>query len=180
MLFSQIRQYVKGILANSFINKSTLDKLGENNNGLTFDGNNIESPQELTSQQMQDIKDAFSSMNKGTPLRMMHYSTEEQVVGTWIDEKKIYQKTVVLDNAITFYFNNTWQTICPAPSNNIDRIIMTNCTAIGDLEQYRSSISNPTNTCYDKTNQIIKGWAPNVGGYIGIKEITIQYTKTTD
>jgi hypothetical protein len=45
MLFSQIRQYVKGILANSFINKSTLDKLGENDNGLTFDGNNIESPQ---------------------------------------------------------------------------------------------------------------------------------------
>lgn len=41
MLFSQVRQYVKGILANAFNNKLTLDKLGENNNGLTFNGNNI-------------------------------------------------------------------------------------------------------------------------------------------
>ena len=60
MLFSQIRQYVKGILANSFINKSTLDKFGENNNGLTFDGNEFPTNEPLTQSDINQIINSFN------------------------------------------------------------------------------------------------------------------------
>ena len=44
MDFQQIRKYVKGVLTNSFLNKTTLDKLSTSNEGnLLFDGKEINS-----------------------------------------------------------------------------------------------------------------------------------------
>ena len=108
MLFSQIRQYVKGILANSFINKSTLDKLGEDNNGLTFNGNNIEPPQKLTAAQMAAIKAAFviDAPRNGYPV-LFDETGAEHFVG-WYKyangtKKPMYEKTLIYTGSVSDY-----------------------------------------------------------------------------
>ena len=59
-------------------------------------------PEAMTASDLEDVKDAFSGMNQGAPLRMMVYSPNEQVVGKWqqlvdgvLKEKPLYQKTIV-------------------------------------------------------------------------------------
>ena len=76
MDFQQIRKYVKGVLTNSFLNKTTLDKLSTSDEGnLLFNG-------------------------KGINGDLYNYSTEEQVVGTWINGKPIYEKVINVENFI--------------------------------------------------------------------------------
>lgn len=43
------------------------------------------------------IRDVSSPDSFGTPHK---YSTDEQIVGTWIDGKPIYEKTIILENSI--------------------------------------------------------------------------------
>lgn len=58
MQFSQVRQYVVGLLKASFANKTVLDKLGEDANGnLTYDSNAIGGDGETITQQ--EIEDAI-------------------------------------------------------------------------------------------------------------------------
>lgn len=59
MQFSQVRQYVVGLLRASFENKASLDKIGEDANGnLTYDGNAVGGDSETISEQ--DILDAIA------------------------------------------------------------------------------------------------------------------------
>ena len=62
MTFSQVRQYVTGLLAASFTNKAELDKIGEDQQGhLTYDGNpvggdtEIITPQEMAAAIAEDV-----------------------------------------------------------------------------------------------------------------------------
>lgn len=97
------------------------------------------------------------------------YSTQEKVIGTWIDSKPIYEKTIFTNNSntdlselnietvIDYYFSNTnrWY----APSN------------------YYGSSTDRYISYYDKDSKnivISSGW-----GFINTY-ITIQYTKTTE
>ena len=60
MSFSQVRQYVVGLLRASFTNKAALDKIGEDENGnLTYDGNAVGGDTETITQQ--DIEDAIAA-----------------------------------------------------------------------------------------------------------------------
>lgn len=107
------------------------------------------------------------------------YSTEERVVGTWIDGKKIYQKTVpcrITDTA-------TW-TATPHNVSNMERCI----SASGLFVDYPSTpsgfifgmydVGKGTGIFVDFTNIELKTWADkHIGNPI---YITIQYTKTTD
>ena len=146
-----------------------------------------EIPDKLTSQQMQEIKDAFSGMNKGAPLRMMHYSTEEQVVGTWIDGKPVYQKTIAIsDNVISTGNNEIAHNI-----SDLDTIIY----AFGEYTRANGDlgfcVSIPVNTNaftyavslrgYTSSKILLEiGSAYNGTGRITECHITLQYTKTTD
>lgn len=146
-----------------------------------------EIPDKLTSQQMQEIKDAFSGMNKGAPLRMMHYSTEEQVVGTWIDGKPLYQKSI----EITQIPNKQLVTIDHNIAN-IDRItdIKGICFAKLSIDANYTSSSIPriqdnattANMSIDINRVVIfiKGRGDDFSGLYDKIIITIQYTKTTD
>lgn len=100
------------------------------------------------------------------------YTTEEKQVGVWRDKKPLYQKTIVLNSEITVS-NTTWTS--------------TGVTASSlDVETYvRCVAQNSGGTCWDAVN------VATIGGYvsltawrngdtIGVKEFTIQYTKTTD
>jgi hypothetical protein len=120
--FNEVRQYVIGLLQNYFPNKKILNKIGEEDGSLTYDGNEIKgggsSP--LTEEEMQEIKDQLSTYNPPAyavadpltnsdmeeikqsmamhckqpfPVEQHRYSLNEQKVGEWIDGSPIYEKT---------------------------------------------------------------------------------------
>ena len=150
--------------------------------GIDIDNNEI-SVETMSASDLQEVKDAFVP-NTGAPARMLNYSTDEQVVGTWIDGKPLYQKTV----AITV----------PTPSTNGELAINEFPLNIDNVEDYvnifgyyKSSVTNGYNTfnrpmnggymCNTYiSNGILKveNSAVNIGGRTG--HVTFQYTKTTD
>lgn len=147
MDFQQIRKYVKGVLTNSFLNKTTLDKLSTSNEGnLLFDG-----------------KEISGGLHK--------YSTEEQIVGKWIDGKPIYEKTYILNNTTLSTGNNIFDTI-----ENV-KIINSN----GRINNYSIPYADGGEyiMCIQSNNEI--GLWSNKGFYNQSTNIilTIQYTKTT-
>ena len=254
MDFQQIRKYVKGVLTNSFLNKTTLDKLSTSDEGnLLFDGKelknmgNVEasitelwSGQQSVSAEITLLDDyanydiivsmiepledyptqqKFDFMLKGAEsltggmaennsyiasyrlnnwngtsvyfrrdnnpsgwnftLRKIwgikfvsqqhEYSTEEQIVGKWIEGKKIKEKTFIISD---FDFSQ---------SKDFTNDIFTEIELIIDAKMYDTTsstvrfihvdarkISSNTIRLYNKDN-----WS-------SIDTYTLQYTKTTD
>ena len=95
------------------------------------------------------------------------YSTEEQVVGTWIDGSTVYEKTIDLGSDTTIG-SNGYDITTFIPSN-IDRVI----SCEGQCDTYRSSIPLLIDS---PSNQI---WHIYSGILTIIRHITIRYTKTT-
>ena len=161
----EVKKYTIEVLKQGFPNKKTLDKLSTSNSGnLLFDG--------------KEIKDSGSVISK-----QLNYSTDEQIVGTWIDGKPIYQKTVAAD----VHFNINGTAIADISELKIKYPISYECTiydAVNDeyiafpmfctVNQYDINIFFKQNAlqlcCKDagSYNRILKVWA------------TIKYTKTTD
>ena len=258
MDFQQIRKYVKGVLTNSFLNKTTLDKLSTSNEGnLLFDGKelknigNVEaSITELWSGQqnvsaeitllddysnydiivsmIEPLEDyptqqKFDFMLKGgtsltggmcennnyiTQYRLKdwngtnvyflrdtstggwnitlrkiwgikfvtqqhEYSTEEQIVGKWIDGKPIYEKVINVEN---FIIGNNEITL-----ENLDTIINYSGSLIisGDKRVFPFIQNNTSSKVIinDYNNiRIVVNSAFNCNNIY----IIIQYTKTTD
>ena len=75
----EVKKYTIEVLKQGFPNKKTLDKLSTSDSGnLLFDG--------------KEIKDSGSIISK-----QLNYSTDEVLIGKWIDGKPIYQKTIAAD-----------------------------------------------------------------------------------
>lgn len=100
------------------------------------------------------------------------YSTEEQIVGTWVDGKTIYRKYIELASGKTVY---------SLSSNNIETVVK--------LEMYEKESSgniiplnfyNGSDTftfcLYNKTSKCIEIVTTRSLAHYGI----IEYTKTTD
>lgn len=100
----------------------------------------------------------------------VHYSTNEQVIGTWVDGKPLYQKTYSGLSAVS---DTTFHTIGVTISN-VETLV--NAQTTGRQANGRLSTQNPmTNIQTDGTVQTcenVNGWAINT--------LTLQYTKTTD
>ena len=112
------------------------------------------------------------------------YSTTEKIIGTWIDGKPLYQKTVskvfssagngtiphgisngVILNGFGVLIRSGSNTFHPLPSVSVES------STIGSLNQYSSAVQSIDGT--------------NVNIYLGANRIgtvyyTLQYTKTTD
>ena len=120
-----------------------------------------------------------------------NYSTEEQVVGTWIDGKPIYQKTFIIDKT----------TMASIPINYSTYNVVTSLVDIKQiislqsyLRQYYTNLLEGVydatyfidNTLklktwfrnFDKIGFAWEGWNPSAKDFE--LSITIQYTKTTD
>lgn len=103
-----------------------------------------------------------------------NYSTDEQVVGTWIDGKPLYERTIVFETPVQI---NMESTICTLPwSNDIDLPIQcygirTSADTYGSLAVYVAANKNSPNDngIYFYSNIQTK-----------VKYIVIRYTKTTD
>ena len=133
---------------------------------------------EMTEEDIQDIKDAFTP-NTGAPLRMMNYSTDEQVVGTWIDGKPLYQRTVSLTAMTSATTDYSWVSL---GLSDIDNIFIVN----GYMAH--SAGWNTATPFWQATNDYLvmtafstllrinsSFWSYYVSGIV-----TVQYTKTTD
>ena len=118
-----------------------------------------------------------------------HYSTSEKVIGTWIDGKPLYEKTVTFGNIPAGTNNYTIQ----MGLSNVDNVIENNGMGYdsannsyfrlplviihlpySDLQKYSATIQT-----YNKSADTVRidtgSERPIAGGYI-----TIRYTKTTD
>ena len=104
------------------------------------------------------------------------YSTEEKIVGKWIDGKPIYEKTYILNNVNLLSNNNIFDTI-----ENVEII-----NSKGIISDASRSFSIPYADgggyvmCIQSNNEI--GLWTNNGFYNQSANIilTIQYIKTTD
>lgn len=112
--------------------------------------------------QNKDLVGAINEVNKSNT-----YSTEEQVVGKWIDGKPVYRKTYT-NLGISVTPANVWFDIVDVGELNIDTLI--NCYA------------NPSKTTTMALNTLIDGTM--LKGFFGtmwlLSTVTIKYTKTTD
>lgn len=257
MDFQQIRKYVKGVLTNSFLNKTTLDKLSTSDAGnLLFDGKEISGSEsskvvyggidvnnviyELTSSvegaewvATEDcyfigslvggndnastyyidgvvVGSQYSSSTiiscyfpilllKGQTIKckamdssyirtvkfygvkksenILHeYSTEEKVVGKWIDGKPIYEKTF---SSITIT-NNTDNFV----SDNFgDKALRHFQIDFNGISNNLTSSNNYSDTLFINTSNQLMYYISRTGSWwngLNTANITVQYTKTTD
>ena len=257
MDFQQIRKYVKGVLTNSFLNKTTLDKLSTSDAGnLLFDGKEISgsggsetsnyfylidynSMESINSRNFTAEKDCYIEvetyandnkeehyyindifvgresingeviylksffLSKGDNLKLRegvshsttirifdllnnkhNYSTEEQVVGTWIDSKPIYEKTLLFENQ---YLQNGFTDLDHGISDidmyidlkgNYKNLENSNMLLLSHLNT-NGGLGFSIGTWCDNTTKIRISTGANMVGNYNIY-ITIQYTKTTD
>lgn len=101
-----------------------------------------------------------------------HYSTDEQVVGTWIDGSTIYEKTLVMPNAVTVTANGAWigSGVSRPSGSNVVRAEIVNDYIVGVIGIYISSTNELYLSNIPKTADItIPANTP----------ITIRYTKSS-
>ena len=138
-----------------------------------YNANNIEySPSDKT-WKVSTVAEAINSLVNDTKGSVMNYSEEEQVVGTWIDGKPIYQKT--LKNQSIVHGNNEFS----ISSLNIDTFV----NAFANTKEYngvsdKRVFPDDEHEFYIRDNVLKISSTP--GGTFTGCNITLQYTKTTD
>lgn len=100
----------------------------------------------------------------------VHYSEDEQVIGTWIDGETLYQKTYQLESQLTVS-NSSW-TSTNIPDPGISTISQCFGCDKNDHTYYPM--------CAIASDNVIKLWASRPNSNAFITHFTIQYTKTTD
>lgn len=102
-----------------------------------------------------------------------HYSTEEHVIGTWIDGKPLYERSWEFDSAISVT-SNTWTDV-PISNSTIKGII-----GVKGYNLYSGKIScwNGLSATADSGTYV--KILQNRNTSVSIKYLTIQYTKTAD
>jgi len=100
-----------------------------------------------------------------------NYSTEEKVVGKWVDGKPIYQKTIT-DISIAFPWTSQkrGEASMDAVVNNVEHFI--SCILYTNTGAYIASIGQ---TSYGSST-----WTILTNDPITATSMVIQYTKTTD
>ena len=113
----------------------------------------------------------------------MNYSTEEKLIGTWIDGKPLYKKTILYKGTI----NADSNAIIASTVSNIDNVVLIEGTSYrqGSSGNYYCNISEPqsskqlVNVYYEKNQNIF--YIHCVATYVDTTfQITFKYTKTTD
>ena len=99
----------------------------------------------------------------------VHYSTNEQVIGTWIDGKPLYQKSFTLSSQLQVA-SSSW-TNANVSVSNIDKIVYGD--GISEDGTYQGTLAT------DKNNNVIYLQALRSSASY-VKYLTVQYTKTTD
>lgn len=96
------------------------------------------------------------------------YSTDEKIIGRWIDGKPLYQKTIEFTNAIAVP-SSDWLDSGITVSNG--------GTVVDSVAMYGTSNTVPWVTAKISSNKLYLNSAVNGSN---INKITVKYTKTTD
>lgn len=103
----------------------------------------------------------------------VHYSTDEQIVGTWVDGNTIYQKSISFDNTSSANLS------IDVTSLHIDKMI--------EMKVWNKNTGYQVNTYYDSNTDYINAYFDETGyvhirrsgtAFAGTGYITIQYTKS--
>ena len=161
------------------INKVNASDLNEIKNAVNTNDKNTGELSNLNTTNKSNLVGAINEVNN-----KFNYSTSEQVIGTWINGKPLYRKTI------------TFTTTTPDNKaleinhgiNNVEMIWFdpTGCFMWADsglgynipLIGYASSFTDKIYTSVDKTKVSI--YSNGKWGIIWNKYITLLYTKTTD
>ena len=143
------------------------------------DGQTEVAPHELTDAEMQEIMSTLP----GTAVRKIKYSTEEQVIGKWIDGKPLYQKTYSV--TIPTRGNRTVIVIDATFDRIVNSKISANKVSGNDRWRFGSSASYRFGAndiaVYVEGNTAYIGNESSADSYGGGDAcVTLQYTKTTD
>lgn len=112
------------------------------------------------------VNDAISQVPVYEPIS---YSETEQKTGrNWIDNKDIYEKTIVFENVVSVSYN-TWTNL-NVVSTGIDHLIKSNASDVGVCWGC-VNISKTINSGY------LSALTTRNGDSINIKYLTIEYTK---
>ena len=113
------------------------------------------------------------------------YSTEEKVVGKWIDGKPIYEKTIIVNGNLT---SGSWQALSTGLSN-VETVVelkggclrsWSGVTTYISLQYYEdSSVNGVIRFVYGTSPVIHYRFQPSNNTFSNL-HIVIQYTKTTD
>ena len=103
----------------------------------------------------------------------VHYSTSEQVIGTWINGKPLYQKTWDFSGSPISLVYNTWVNSGIDASTNIDTLV-DSVLRYGDLTCLAVEVGKGAGGFAVGLNKL-----ENLNTR-GVTHITLQYTKTTD
>lgn len=102
------------------------------------------------------------------------YSTDEQIVGAWIDGKPIYRKIITDLNATLT--SGTWANIANVSALNIDTLVSCRLYRLGVGTLTFKQIITPFEVQID--SGYIKAWDMFNDG--SISKCILEYTKTTD
>ena len=102
------------------------------------------------------------------------YSTDEKMIGRWIDGKPVYQKVFTFNSQLNVSYNSWTQTDISITGNNIERII----SCIGFPGTYTSMYPLLASCSSDFNNVALQ--TPRNGVADDVKQIILKYTKTTD
>lgn len=122
------------------------------------------------------IRNGITYGGSGTITALDNYSTEEQVVGTWIDGKPLYQKTIITNSP------STSATIFLTMDSNVD-IQLIECK-LNENESYRFNVpfyvTSQTFASIYIMDRYKLEWVSSEQYYNKECIVTVRYTKTTD
>ena len=105
------------------------------------------------------------------------YSTDEKVVGTWIDGKPLYEKVFELNSEVTITISGV--SISQIDTSNMKHLI----SVIALRQQVSSSHGYGTVSCFPLggfENGSLTLYSYGATTISDIKTVILQYTKTTD
>lgn len=110
----------------------------------------------------------------------LNYSTEEQVVGTWVDGKPIYQKTFKYDSSyVTNWGGNSILPFLIDSGNIVNyQLLLFMNDGVTVCESWTSQ--NEIYCININTDRIVLFITSNFQSYFDELYITVQYIKTTD
>lgn len=157
-------------------------------NGLSVTDDSVQgvtevAPTQLNEDSLNDVCNGSVGTNFIT--HATNYSTNEQIVGRWIDGKPLYQKTFKYSSGGG---DTSWPTqgVYLTTSNNIKNIISCDTTFMWE-NNWQSAPYYEVENDMDKVFAIVDGTTHNLALFHKIKTVanvdvyvTLQYTKTTD
>ena len=176
-IYTKLKEYPYEFEINDSLQLASID-------GVKVADNNKEETVTLTKEQYDSVLNRLAKLENNAN-KNENYSTEEQVVGTWIDGKKLYRK--VIREQITDYGGKPYFLSQSVP--DAESYIIESAMAFEDSTYEGNSIvvssSNNSTTRYDisftsfnlKTGRIYLVRGADSPSYL---QLIVKYTKTTD